>query len=74
MQVENPSFLREGKARDVLEFVKQNKVPNNVRILHALAHIEYNAFMAYADTLFRFSAETAHLREEFQQDMRRVAE
>ena len=58
----------------MLDFVRQNSVPNSVRILHALAHIEYNAFMAYADTLFRFVAETAHLREEFQQDMRRVAE
>lgn len=58
----------------MLDFVRQNSVPNNVRILHALAHIEYNAFMAYADTLFRFAAETAQLREEFQYDMRRVAE
>lgn len=58
----------------MLDYVRQNSVPNNVRILHALAHIEYNAFMAYADTLFRFTAETAQLREDFQHDMRRVAE
>lgn len=29
--------------------------------------------MSYADTLFRFKAETAHLQEEFAGDMRDIA-
>ena len=34
-----PSFLREETAKSILQFVQQNKIGNNVRIVHALTHI-----------------------------------
>ena len=52
--LQHPAYLHESTAKEILQFVKEQNIPNNIRILHALAHIEYNAFMSYADTFLRY--------------------
>jgi len=58
-----PPYLQEVTAKEIIAFVKKENIPNSIRILHALTHIEYNAFMSYADTLLRFRQEVLPVQE-----------
>ena len=74
INIEMPSCLRECSGKALMDFIKQNNIEENVRIIHALAHIEFNAFTAYAHTLFHFHDKIQpESRPEFAAEMRRVS-
>lgn len=50
-----PSIIKMTNAKELKRYIDANQIPENIRILHALAHIEFNAFLAYADTSIRFT-------------------
>ena len=74
IQIEMPSYLQECSGKALMDFIKENGIAENVRIVHALAHIEFNAFTAYAHTLFHFHEKvSAESRAEFAEEMRRIS-
>lgn len=40
--------------RKITKYMKQNQIPLNISLVHAIAHIEYSASISYADTFIRF--------------------
>jgi uncharacterized ferritin-like protein (DUF455 family) len=69
-----PSHLKEINARDLQSHIEMHAIPENVALLHALAHIEFNAFSAYTDTYYRFrSGVPDSIRNEFEVDVTAVA-
>lgn len=42
------------KGKELEDDIKIMGVKKNISLLHSIAHIEFNAMMAYSDTLLRF--------------------
>ena len=69
-----PTNLLITSAKSLKSHVEAQAVPFNISMMHALAHIEFNAMKAYLDTIIRFFPIVPHeLHMDFLQDFLRVS-
>ena len=69
-----PKELILGSSKGLQTYIELHKIPRNIAIMHALAHIEYNAMKAYLDTSIRFFYDVkAELQNEFLEDFISIA-
>lgn len=62
-----PENLQLSTAKSLQVFIEKKGIPQNLSIMHSIAHIEYNAMKAYLDTLLRFfpSVEVSYQKQFF---------